>query len=324
MNKKQICKISYDDFFGRTANNIYGICLYGNVFLLETGKLIDIATKRLDTQPIMKDDNILENIKQTLDSSRADIIRLNDRWTSLKSVTVNNTRNVPGKIRETLEETYDIVSRMIKIQNKFKEIENDYIEEMCKLNKLTRGMPEKIRAERGTLSKDEFVKVFYDSLSDEVKYAMNNSKVRGYNGLDGEYAVEMYSQNIEINREVWIDKWASPSYSYMEYDDTTHIDRDQDPKAYDRDLKKYSRPLPVKDKIKEYLSLGDKKSLEYHGSYTIAVDPKKELTKEYAIQLADKFCGTSKTRKADKEEDIAEASADTDIEEEENEEDRSC
>jgi hypothetical protein len=74
------------------------------------------------------------------------------------------------------------------------------------------------------------------------------------------------------------------------------IDNPEKDPNYVRDLKNYSRPLSVSQKIEEYIAIGDKNSLEYHGSYYVKVDPGKELTKDYAQKLADEFSGRKKTK----------------------------
>lgn len=80
-------------------------------------------------------------------------------------------------------------------------------------------------------------------------------------------------------------------FVYEEYDGCVFLaddaEKDQTYKKYTKDN---SRPLSVKAKLREELSIGDKTSLWYHGKYEIRLDPKRTLTKEYATELAKEFC----------------------------------
>ena len=103
---------------------------------------------------------------------------------------------------------------------------------------------------------------------------------------------------MEVRRDVDVEKYfRKASFVYEEYDGTIflHDKADKDPE-YQKYVQKYSSPLPVKQKPKEGLSVGnDKDYLRYHCVYEIEVN--KPLTKEYAAELAKKFAGAEKTKK---------------------------
>ena len=296
MNKKQICKINYSNKPGSwekdpPTHECYGICLGDDKFLLENGSIIDTLYKRISRDTAFKTRDYIG------DMTRPVIPRDNREWYDLAVADASATRNVPAEIREAMEKAYDAVDKMIRMQAKYEKMQEMFLKDMKEQNSAVKEMPAACRQARGTLTKEEFAKAFYEALPQSIKNEMENSWQRDYSGsYEGDYKVSMYS-NIQIERSVWFDKWAKPSYSYLEYDDTRMIiDNPEKDPNYVRDLKKYSRPLSVSQKIEEYITIGDKNSLEYHGSYYVKVDPGKELTKDYAQKLADEFSGRKKTK----------------------------
>lgn len=310
MNKKQICKINYANKYASwdkeaVEHECYGICLGDDKFLLEDGKIIDTHDKTM----------CRNNAYTTYsDYGRADLDIMTrpvipagrNSWYELSIADASATRNVPLAIREAMEKSYTAVEKMIKMQESFEKMKNMFLDEMKQQCETVKEMPAVCRSERGVLTKAEFVKAFYDALPESLRYQMENSEQRNYNGnMQGKYEVSMYS-DIQISRSVWFDKYAKPSYSFLEYDDSRMIiDHPEKNADYVRDLKKYSRPLPVDGKkfdFEEYISIGDKNSLEYQCSYMVKIDPKKELTADYAKKLAEEFGGRTKDKEKDEEE----------------------
>lgn len=295
MNKKQICKINYSDKpsweKGPIDHESYGICLGNDIFLLEDGKVIDTHGKRMSRNTAFKTREYIEDMAVPV------IPKDNRSWYDLAIADASATRNVPSEIREAMEKAYDAVDKMIRMQAKYEKMQEMFLKDMKEQNSAVKEMPAACRQARGTLTKEEFAKAFYEALPQSIKNEMENCWQRGYSGsYEGDYKVSMYN-NIQIERSVWFDKWAKPSYSFLEYDDTRMIiDNPEKDPNYVRDLKKYSRPLSVPQKIEEHITIGDKNSLEYHGSYYVKVDPGKELTKDYAQKLADEFSGRKKTK----------------------------
>lgn len=294
MYKKQICKVSFKSRYNNGNDyNGYGICIGDNSLLLENNNILkEIQEGNYKGQYKLKN-SLFTNINGIYTKNRyGDLVN---------NVKISATRNVPEDIREVMENAGTSAIKMLQMEEKFNRIKDEYTEKIkAELENVT-NMPEKIRASKGTLSKQEFIDCFTKNLSSKVKYAMENSVQRGYSGEDGNWEINIYSNNLTLRREVWIDKWATPSFTYLEYDDTRQISSDAEKNPeYQSYMRKYSKHLPVKEKIEEYLSLGDKNSLEYYGEYTIKLNPKCELTKEYAAEIANKFCGVEK----EKEEEI--------------------
>lgn len=306
MNKKQICKINYSNKPSSWEKEPpiyerYGICLGDDKFLLENGSIIDTHNKCISRDTAFKSREYIEDMERPV------IPKDNRSWYGLAVADASATRNVPAEIRTSMEKAYDAADKMIRMQEKYEQMREAFLSQMKEQNNIVREMPPVCRQVRGTLTKAEFAKAFYDALPDNIRREMENSTQRNYSGgLDGKYEVHMY-QNIQIERSVWFAKWAKPSYSFLEYDDTRMIiDHPEKDPNYVRDLKDHSRPLSVPQKIEEYITIGDKNSLEYHGSYFIKLDPGKELTKGYAQKLADDFCGKKrgKTVENDLQEDL--------------------
>lgn len=302
MNNGQIFKIKNE----KTGDSIYAICYSEKekLFLDENGKhyklaYSDYAQKEMlykyynDTLPLRKD---------IMGSSNKD---------SMRDLTISPTRNVPQTIRDGLTACYGYLRSEIKTaENVNKLIEN--------MNKCEEGykeqlkkMTEKYRTEEGILSNEDFIEAFKNSLSSSVKSAMNNSTQRGYWSEEGEWEFNTVKfvdthkiSRIDLDRSVSIQKYATPSFTYLEYDDTRCMRSDAaKTKEYQDYIKRYHRPLPVPAEMNEYLSLEDKNTLTYYASYRIELNKNKPLTKEYAKELADKFCGIKKERNVEVEKD---------------------
>lgn len=303
MRPKQICKVSYDvrNYRDETVRSFqgYGVCINDHCFLLEDGKyLICNEGKRpveYNSLFTFNAYNGSENVRLTESPCFTGVC--------IAELSIGATKNVPASIRTSMEEAGEATIKMIKMEQKFSEMRTEYVKQMKEQKNYIENMPAVVRGERHELSLNEFRDKFYEALSEDVKYAMRNATQRGYNGMCGEYEVEINSDSIQISRDVWIEKYATPSFTYLEYDDTRcFISGAEKTEEYQSYIKNYSRPLPVKAEMKSYLSLEDKNSLECHNFYVIPLDHKKRLTEDYAKSLADKFCGV--TREREEKEDL--------------------
>lgn len=206
-----------------------------------------------------------------------------------EDVQVSATRNVPAGIRTALEEAYPKFVEAEKIDEQVHALHTRWRE----LNdEIEKDLPAKIRAARGVLSRTEFVKEFENNLKPDVQQALHS----------GDYRLELYGKTLTIEREAYIEKWYrnENEICYQEYDGEMFIrDGAEKTKIYQDIVKRYSKPLPVKGcEMKEGLCFGDKSTLMYRGIYEISVE--KQLTKEYAKELSDKFCGGKEKQKAKK------------------------
>lgn len=290
MNKKQIMKISYCRkrlYSNNDKSECYGIYLGDNKLLLEDLSIIDLF-KNIVSRPITDIDEYY------IKNNYGYVSRIEEygRTENLTAINITATRNVPVEIRKGLEKAYESVDKILKMDRKLDKIHEEYRNEMEIQMGLIKDIPKICRDSRGILTNNEFLEEFEKNLSFQVTNKMEENEYKAY--------IYALPTKIYIEREVMIEKWASPSYSYLEYDDTRQVNRDYDPEAYDKDLKTYSKPLPVEGKITESMSLGDKNWLIYSGGYVIDVN--KPLTKEYAKELAEKFCGT-KTLNNEKDEE---------------------
>ena len=191
---------------------------------------------------------------------------------------VSATRNVPSEIRAALEEALPKVIAMDKAQEQIKTLDK----RLKELNQeIGVDLPAKIRSARGLLSRTEFVSEFMNNLTPDIRVAL------------GSVSTQFFSNDLIIERSVDVEKWyrTENEICYQEYDGEMFIrDGAEKTKTYQDIVKKYSHPLPVKEcAVNEGLCFGDKSTLMYFCSYTISVA--KPLTKEYAKELADKFCG---------------------------------
>ncbi len=285
MNKKQICKVSFSSRFdaNKTLYDGYGICIGNDMLLLENGGVFDSKQHRYS---------------ENLFVCTNDTYSKRDFRDCVGACDVTNTRCVPQEIREAMEAAADSAIQMLKLYERFEESKQQFNRMMKEREGAIKVMPSEIRKSRGVLSKQEFLQAFLDALPQDVSYAMKHSTQRGYNGMDGEYKASIYN-HIQIHRSVWIDKWAEPDFAYREYDDTWQIRSDAESyPSYQKLLKQYHKPLPVSKSagFEEYLSIGDKRSLEYECTYIVRIDPDKPLTKDYAQKLAYEFCGQKRDK----------------------------
>ena len=237
MNKKQICKINYSNNSLKESvdHESYGICLGDDKFLLENGSIIDTHGKRMSRKTAFKTGEYINDIT---DMTVPVIPKDNRSWYDLATADASATRNVPSEIREVMEKAYDAVDKMIRMQAKYEKMQEMFLSDMMKQNSIVKEMPSVCRQVRGTLTKAEFAKAFYEALPQSIKNEIENSRQRDRDGsLEDGYEVRMY-QNIQIERIVLFDKYAWPSYSYLEYDDTRMIiDNPEKDPNYVRDLK---------------------------------------------------------------------------------------
>lgn len=129
------------------------------------------------------------------------------------------------------------------------------------------------------LSEKKFIDAF---IKKSLKYGVN---------IPEDFSLEIYSNMLVISVAKNIQKhFRHGSFVYEEYDGTIFMrdDCEKDPN-YQAYIQKYKRTLPVKAKPEIYLSIGDKEWLTCNTRYTLEI--KKELTKQYADELAKKFVG---------------------------------
>ena len=296
MYKKQICKVSFTGCYGDNDYNGYGIYIGNGDILLENNKVLTEVQSGPNKGAYAKKDRLI-----VWDGST--YIR-NTHGEVVKDAKISATRNVPEDIRAAMETAGVSAIKMLQMAEKFEKIKSEYTGKMESELEVIKSIPEKIRNAKGTLSEQEFVDYFLRSLSPTVKSSMQSSSQRGYYGSDGNWGAKIYSNNLIISRSVLIDK-CTPSFTYLEYDDTRMMcdDAEKNPE-YKRYMNDYSKKLPVKGTISEYLDIGDKNSLSYYGSYSIKLNPKKALTKDYAKELADKFCGVERNKEVDLDEEL--------------------
>lgn len=181
------------------------------------------------------------------------------------------------KVLRVLKNAVSAQERYEKIEEKIKALQAERYEAL----KIVGNISEDIAKAKGYLTTSEFLDEFKNNLSREVKMAMTN-----YN-----YSVSVYNNHeIEIYRHKDIEKYFREStFTYEEYDGSIMMYEDaEESKEYQGYIKKYRKPLSVKSKPQEWLSLGDKDWLSYNCEYNIKIEP--ILTKEYAKKLAKDFC----------------------------------
>ena len=296
MYGKQICKISYGIPYGQSYKG-YGICVGDNTFLLENGAVLEadkvhIGRFNFDTSRL-RDGR--QNIPDFYPGSANG---------GLTNISISATRNVPANIRAAMEEAADAFIKSKKIYERFEKVRNAYVQAVEEPVAILNGLADKLNKCKGVLNKQEFTEAFKESLSRDVKVAMELATKHGFYGTEGEYEVMLYGNELSIERNVIINKWCTPPYTYLEYDDTRQMCQDAEKHPeYIKTLKKYSYPLPVNAKIEEWLELGDKNTLTYRGEYHIKLDKDKPLTRDYAVQLAREFAGTTKNYEENIEEE---------------------
>ena len=167
--------------------------------------------------------------------------------------------------------------RYEKIEEKINALKAERYEAL----KIVGNISEDIAKAKGHLTTSEFLDEFKNNLSSEVKMEMEKR----------DYSVSVYNNHvIEIYRNKDIQKYfRESSFTYEEYDGCIMMDTDAEKsEEYQGYIKKYRKPLSVKSKPREWLSLGDKDWLSYNCEYNIKIES--ILTKEYAKKLAKDFC----------------------------------
>lgn len=262
--RKQICKVTnnYSD------KPIYGISLGNGLFLLETGKVgktNEYESKHLYTS--IYSDN------------------------SFTRIEANATRNVPEDIRILLEEGLVNLEKILKIRDNI----NKEMQEINKFEDKLKVLPTKIINAKGEMTPNEFKEEFLKNLSIDLSYQIKESYTRDFYG-EVYWDVECSNKRLSISRDYCIDKYIGERYSftYREYDGCLMISEEDE--QYRKILKQIRKELNCNMKIDDFLSIGDKETLNYTGYYEIPL--KKTLTKEYAKELANEF---SKTRNINKE-----------------------
>ena len=182
------------------------------------------------------------------------------------------------EVKAVFLEMYDVMVTKMKLEKTRDQVMDD----LRSCNLTLRKMPDKLQNAKGYLDNKEFTNLFHDSLSDKVK-----REIRDY---DYVFTPPFgRSMKIQISRDVDIQKWYRGALVEQEYDGTYFIaDGAEKMSEYKAYIRKYSRPLSVTGKLNEDLGLGDKNWLYYNACYEIPVT--KEMTKDYAKELARKFC----------------------------------
>lgn len=201
---------------------------------------------------------------------------LNPRY--IKEIT--QTR-ISSELKNVFYEMYNAQIEKDKLEKERDEI----IKQIRKQQLILNQMPDKLQKAKGLLTYDEFVKIFQNTLPSRLKTEIDRF---GYS-YDSPMGI-CYSSDLSIyiSRYADIQKYYHGSLTEQEYDGTYQLRHDcEKDREYKRLIQKYSKPLSVKMKISEELSLGDKDWLSYSGFYQIPI--KKNMTKEYAAELANKF-----------------------------------
>ena len=188
---------------------------------------------------------------------------------------MSGTRGVP-------EEAKNIFKEMLKnrkAEEKAEEEKKKAEETVWKLKSERSKMEKELTAAFGLLTDSEFCDAFLHALPANVSFAISR----------GNFRMDISDDSLRIYREEYIEKYfRQASFVYEEYDGTIFLkDNAERTKEYREYLNEYSRTLPVKAKIAEWLSIGDKDCLTYHGEYRIPLKSKKD--KKYAEELAKKF-----------------------------------
>lgn len=278
MNKKQVMKVTYTD----TGRSIYGIALDSDRVLLENSNVAYLS------------DNKTHTLQRYANKTFA---VMQSAWD--KSVEITATRNVPTEVRTLLEQGMSDFLEAEKLNEQLKLIQQQLSD---KLEFVQQVMPVDVTTARGILLPEEFIEVFQSNLSASVKNELNNLEqiCVGYFNDPCPYRFEIYGGNdnktLLIEREVFIEKYyrCENEMCCEEYDGTMSMRHEaKHTNLYQRYIKEYSEPLPVKGvDFHERLGFGDKSTLMYMCSYTIPLT--KDLTEEYAKQLAKDFCDPKK------------------------------
>lgn len=186
-------------------------------------------------------------------------------------------RNISQETRRLLKEKLSLFEKRNNYYHKIHEIEM----EINQTNKNISNVSDRITKEMGYLTESEFIEAFIKCLPAYVR-----SMVNEYYSV----SIDSYgNKTLEIEYTDRIEKYfREGSFVYEEYDGCmmmcSHAETDPNYQAY---IKIHRKPLSVKTKIHECLSLGDKDWLIYHGRYCLGIT--EELTKDYAEKLAKKF-----------------------------------
>lgn len=200
---------------------------------------------------------------------------------------VKIARNVPDEVRKSFDNMAAIWKKREKTVKKFAELQHEYNKTINDLQEQHRCAVNNLRSVRGFLSKSDFCDVFYDSLLRSVRLDMAS---KGYD-IDTPVGV-LYNDDeyLYISKSHIVQKYfRHASFLEEEYDGCIFmVDGAENYQEYQEILKRHSSPLNVKFEFNEHLFMGDKDSLCYSAYYKIPI--KKNLTKEYAKELAAEFC----------------------------------
>lgn len=200
---------------------------------------------------------------------------------------VKRARNIPEPVKSAFHDIALNYSAKERATKRFKEEEKKYHDVVSEINAKQNRLLKELQYCQGKISMDEFIEVFYASLSDSMKQEMHT---KGYE-VDPPFGQSFNDDNnLYVSRHKSIQKYfRRASFLEEEYDGCVFIlpDAEKYPE-YKRFLKAHSAPLATKTRIKECLYMGDKDTLSYSACYEIPI--KKTLTKEYAKELAAEFC----------------------------------
>lgn len=188
----------------------------------------------------------------------------------------NFTRGISSETRALLKKKLSMFERLESYRDKMKELER----EITKLKDELWLINKDITCSLGYLTESEFIDEFIKCLPDYVRVEIEKYSV----------SIDSYTDKfLDIEYSDHIEKYfRHGSFVYEEYDGNMMMchNAEKDP-SYQRYIKNHRRPLSVKTKITEYLTLGDKDWLIYYGCYRLEIT--ENLTKEYAKKLAKKF-----------------------------------
>lgn len=183
------------------------------------------------------------------------------------SFVLETTRNVPEEIKEILSDGAYNVRLSLEAYIEAEQLNKEAEKGRTAIYKIK----ELIATVNGTLTEDDFIKAFKNELGLAEIWDVSYSS---------------YNNSLRIEHREDIEKYfRSGSFVYEEYDGTMMMcpGCEKDPE-YQKYIKRYRRELPIKAKLNERLSLGDKDWLTYYGYYDIPL--KEKLTEDYAKTLA--------------------------------------
>lgn len=183
--------------------------------------------------------------------------------------------------KEIFYDMYNICIRKEKLEKE----RDEAIRMIRQLQDILQKMPDKIQNANGFLSYQEFIGAFANALPKNLKQEIDRFAYRFETPMGICYSSE---NAIMLSRFADIQKYYHGVLTEQEYDGTYQLRHNcEKDREYKRLLQKYSKPLSVKQKINEGLTLGDKDWLSYSGFYQIPI--KKNMTAEYAKNLAASF-----------------------------------